>query len=579
MADVLLLREQDDSFFCPICLELLRDPVAIPCGHNYCMDCIRSYWDQDEQRGCYSCPQCRHTSPCRPVLNKNPLIAQLVDKVRTRITATTSSSSASAAVHNCHLPSHVRCEFCAGVKILPGEDDYAALPCLSAESVHVVCGGMVEDSGSAADASCCVPVVTRRGGRCEEMDAVKQLRDNICSHSEKLLEMFGHSHQHHQHQQQQQCLCYLCPAKRHTTRREVQSATRTPNKQRGLHEPQRQFQQRVQEREREAQELRRVVETLKHSAQAAVGECEGMFGGLLRSMERRAEEKAKLKQAQQLLRRMEEEIRDLRKEARLGPLSLAHTDTHLHQSSLQPECKALVGEGAPIIMVNQHTAFEELKQSVTELKERLDDFLITVQSVLPPEPQTRDEFLQYSRPLTLDPNTVHRELLLSEGNRTVTHCDEYQSYPARPERFDGWEQVLCREGAAGRSYWEVEWSGEEVSVAVSYSHIGRKGHGRECGLGSNEHSWSLDCSKAGYTFRHDSQETELPLVVGGGGGGVSNRIGVYVDHRAGTLAFYSISGAAMTLLHRVQTTFVHTLYPAFWLGFNFHHGPSSVKLL
>ena len=62
-----------------------------------------------------------------------------------------------------------------------------------------------------------------------------------------------------------------------------------------------------------------------------------------------------------------------------------------------------------------------------------------------------------SRPLTLDPNTAHRELCLSEGNRRVTHCDEYQSYPSHPDRFDVWEQVLGREGtcdaATGR------WSG------------------------------------------------------------------------------------------------------------------------
>ena len=55
----------------------------------------------------------------------------------------------------------------------------------------------------------------------------------------------------------------------------------------------------------------------------------------------------------------------------------------------------------------------------------------------------------------------------------------------------------------------------------------------------------------------------------------SSRIGVYVDHRAGTLAFYSVSDT-MTLLHRVQTTFTHTLYPGF--GFGLGSG-SSVKLL
>ena len=149
----------------------------------------------------------------------------------------------------------------------------------------------------------------------------------------------------------------------------------------------------------------------------------------------------------------------------------------------------------------------------------------------------------------------------------MTHCDEYQSYTSHPDRFDVWEQVLCREGTCGRCYWEVEWSGEEVPVTVSYKDISRKGHGHECGFGCNDQSWSLDCSKSAYSFKHNSEETELPLVA-------SSRIGVYVDHRAGTLAFYSISDT-MPLLHRVQTTFTHTLYP----GFRLCYSGSSVKLL
>ncbi|KAG5280950.1 hypothetical protein AALO_G00065790 [Alosa alosa] len=535
MADA-FLKEQD-SFFCPICLDLLRDPVAIPCGHNYCMGCISSYWNQDEQRGCYSCPQCRQTSPQRPVLNKNPLIAQLVDRVRAKLTAASSA-------HRCFHPGHVKCEFRSGDK---------------RRSVRR-CAADASSSDSAS--GCCASGEVRPEGQHEGLDAVEQLRD-ICSHSQKLLDMFCHS--------QQQCLCYPSSTDEHTGLQVGTTTAETTGKQRHFHKYHAKSHQRIQEREKELQELRKAVETLKLSAQAAVEKSERIYSDLLRSIERRAEEKAKLQQAEELLRRLQEEIEVLRKEPRLGQRSLSHHTTHLPQSS-QSVCDPRGSKGAPTIMVNQHFAFDEVKQSVTDLRERLDNFLIKVQSVLPPEPETRDEFLQYSRPLTLDPNTVHRELCLSEGNRRVTHCDEYQSYPSHPERFDGWEQVLCREGASGRCYWEVEWSGEEVSIAVSYKDISRKGHGHECGFGSNDQSWSLDCSKSALSFRHDNKETELPRAPS------SYRIGVYVDHRAGTLAFYSMSDT-ITLLHRVQTTFIHTLYPGFWLGFNFHHGQSSVKLL
>src|SRR4029434_348844 len=161
-----------------------------------------------------------------------------------------------------------------------------------------------------------------------------------------------------------------------------------------------------------------------------------------------------------------------------------------------------------------------------------------------------------SCPLTLDPNTAHRNLHLSEGNRRVELRAEVQSYPDHPERFDHWPQVLCREGVSGRCYWEVEWSGEwGVYISVSYKSISRRGGGVECVFGFNDQSWGLGLTSSSSSFCHNHKHTKLPLVA-------SSRIGVYVDHRAGTLAFYSISDT-MTLLHRVQTTFTHTLYPGF----------------
>uniref|UniRef100_A0A3B5PQF1 B30.2/SPRY domain-containing protein n=1 Tax=Xiphophorus maculatus TaxID=8083 RepID=A0A3B5PQF1_XIPMA len=164
---------------------------------------------------------------------------------------------------------------------------------------------------------------------------------------------------------------------------------------------------------------------------------------------------------------------------------------------------------------------------------------------------------KYSCQLTIDTNTVSRELKLSEDNRKVTHVEELQSYPDHPDRFDYWPQLLCRTGLTGRSYWEVEWRGR-VYISVSYRRIRRKKNSGDCLFGGNDHSWSLSCSDdVGYSVWHNDRETRLSS------SSVSNRVAVYVDCPAGILSFYRVSSDSLILLHTFNTTFTEPLIPGF----------------
>ncbi|XP_056313566.1 NACHT, LRR and PYD domains-containing protein 12 [Danio aesculapii] len=179
---------------------------------------------------------------------------------------------------------------------------------------------------------------------------------------------------------------------------------------------------------------------------------------------------------------------------------------------------------------------------------------------------------KYACDLTLDPDTAHTHLSLSDGNRTVTQVAEEQSYPDHPDRFECCPQVLCAESLCGRCSWEVEWSGKSgVYISASYKGIRRKGQSDDGEFGSNDKSWRLVCSDNSFSAWHNNERTKMRPP---SSSSRSKRVGVYLDWPAGTLSFYSISDKnKLTHLHTFSSTFSEPLYA----GFGLYSG-SSVSL-
>ncbi|XP_060799562.1 tripartite motif-containing protein 16-like [Neoarius graeffei] len=407
----------------------------------------------------------------------------------------------------------------------------------------------------------------------EKLEACAELQEKICSEHDKLIEIFCRT--------DQSFICYLCTTDEHKGHDTVSTKTERNEKQNELKEEQMKSQQRIQEKQKEVQELKQTVDTIKKRYQSAVDDSGRIFTEMISSMEKkrsemteliRAWEKAELNQAERLLKQLEQEIADLQR--RVTELEqLSHTHDHIHYLQSFPSlCVSPGCDDSPSFTVNQHLSFDGVRKSLSDLKKRVEEMCeeefsvihpqaATVHMILPSKPKSREDFLQYFCYLTLDPNTVNSDLILSEKNRAVTRSKTKQRYSDHLERFDSSPQVLCKESVCKESvrercYWEVERRGD-VEISVSYKEISRKGAGNECGFGFNSQSWSLECSSSSVSFWHNDIKTDLQ-------GPSSSRIGVYVDHSAGTLSFYSVSDP-MRLLHRFHTTFTQPLYAGVWM--------------
>ncbi|XP_051816793.1 stonustoxin subunit beta-like, partial [Acanthochromis polyacanthus] len=171
--------------------------------------------------------------------------------------------------------------------------------------------------------------------------------------------------------------------------------------------------------------------------------------------------------------------------------------------------------------------------------------------------------------LTLDPNTAHRNLLLSEDNRRVTLVDKDQPYHFHPDRFDSFKQVLCTNELTGRCYWEVKIN-ESLYVAVTYRGISRRGEGDDCRFEFNDKSWGL---LYGDEDRVTHRLLEMSMLINHNCTGV---VAVYLDWPAGFVSFYKV-GFGRTLTHRrtFYCRFTEPLYPGFGFETVFPHKHSS----
>ncbi len=163
--------------------------------------------------------------------------------------------------------------------------------------------------------------------------------------------------------------------------------------------------------------------------------------------------------------------------------------------------------------------------------------------------------------VTLDPDTAHPGLILSDDGKQVRCGDIRQKLPDTPERFDSCVCVLGKEGfSSGRCYFEVQVKGKtKWDLGVVRESINRKG---AITLTPSDGYWTV-CLRNGDEYKAcDDAPVSLSLRV------KPQRVGVFVDYEEGLVSFYDVESSSHIYSFTAQS-FTEKLFPCFGPSLNY----------
>ncbi|XP_042338878.1 tripartite motif-containing protein 16-like, partial [Plectropomus leopardus] len=312
------------------------------------------------------------------------------------------------------------------------------------------------------------------------VEPCKKLQENICSRHDEVMKMFCRT--------DQQCICYLCSVDEHKGHDTVSAAAERTERQKELEVSRQNIQQRIHDFKKVMKLLQPEVEAINRSANKAVEDIEKICTELICFIQKkgsdvkqqvRSQQKSEVSRVKELQEKLQQEITELKRKDE-GLKQLSHTEDHnkflQNYSSLSQlsESTELPGTKSRPLQY-----FEDVTAAVSDVRDKLQEVLCEklpkifrtvteVDALLSQQLRTREEFLQYACPITLDPNTANPMMIFSKRYHKVTTVPIFDlTYGRSSATFNQNFQVLSRESLTGRCYWEVEWDAL-VTIAVAY---------------------------------------------------------------------------------------------------------------
>ncbi|XP_028441617.1 E3 ubiquitin-protein ligase TRIM21-like [Perca flavescens] len=317
--------------------------------------------------------------------------------------------------------------------------------------------------------------------------------------------------------------------------------------------------QMIQKRRLKIQEIKHSVELSDEDADREIAEGVQVFTALKESVERSLAELIKtIKEKQRTTKQpaegfiseLEQEISDLQKRStEVEQLLQSEDQQHLLQSFTSLNAVPPTKDWTEVNI--RPPSYEgTVRRAVTHLEEMLCEqmkkklFHVELMRVQ-----------QSAVDVTLDPDTAHPKLILSDDGKQVKHGDVWKNLPDNPERFDNCVVVLAKQSlSSGRFYYEVQVKGKTAwTLGVARESVNRKG---EITLTPQNGYWTI-------VLRNDNEYTAAdgPAVL------LSlksrpQKVGVFVDYEEGLVSFYDVDAAAL-IYSFTGCSFTEKLYPYF----------------
>ncbi|CAJ1085879.1 E3 ubiquitin-protein ligase TRIM21-like [Xyrichtys novacula] len=513
---------------CCICLDTYADPVSIPCGHNFCLDCIEGFWDTKDQS---QCPLCKETFRKRPELRVNRELADIVEIFKRLVTPAPNPEEEEAQNQNQLHNNEVPCDICHGHK---STSVRSCLVC-QASYCELHLAPHLRD-----------PALQRH----RLTDPATFTCSHLCRKHNKPLTQFC--------RKDQTPVCEECAEKDHKRHAVVVIEKASRRVKSHLKETKAEVQQMVNARLRKMEQIKNSVDLSRkikeREVQKSAQVCSLLISAVQRHQAELVEELAARQQeaerrAEELLEKLEEEIRELQlRSSELQHLELTQNPLHLLQS--YPSLRELPStRDWTEVVVHPDNCMETVSRSFCKLVDVCQELTNKLTA------EEADKMQQYAVDVTLDPETASGWLLLSPDRKKVSSQKKKDPVTDNPQRFDACVCVLGKQSfRSGRCYWEVQVGDKtDWDLGVARESINRKG---AISVRPDSGFWAI-CRRKGGSLRACASPSvalhsqEAP-----------KKVGVYLDYEEGSVSFYDADAKTLIYTHR-ECDFTEPLYPYF----------------